>query len=306
MTPELFHRYDGNPVLHASNWPVPTGAVFNPAAVQVAGEMLLLVRVEARSGRSHLAVATSADGLTTWAIDEARALHPDISLVAERYGIEDPRITELEGEYVITYTGYSELGPLVCVATTKDFRTYKRHGVVLPPENKDAAYFPRRFDGQVALIHRPVAGGTAHIWIGFGPDLVHIGEHAPLMLTGPGGHWDGSKIGLGPPPLETDAGWLICFHGVRETAAGAIYRVGLALLDLDDPRQVIARSENWVLGPREPYERVGDVGNVVFPCGWTVLEDGDTVRLYYGAADTCVCVADASLRDLLAHLSPAA
>ena len=132
---------------------------------------------------------------------------------------------------------------------------------------------------------------------------MHWGDHRPLLAPGGRGTWESDKIGLGPPPLLTRAGWLLLYHGVRQTAAGAIYRAGLALLDGERPERVLARSPDWVFGPQAPYERVGDVGNVVFPCGWVLADDGDTLRIYYGAADTSVGVATASVEALLAHLA---
>jgi predicted GH43/DUF377 family glycosyl hydrolase len=302
---ELFSRYDANPVLEASGWPGRVNAVFNPAAVEADGETLLLVRVEDRTGVSHLGVARSQDGLSGWTVEPERALLPDRRSEEERFGIEDPRITRIGEEWVIVYTGFSTDGPLVLLATTTDFRTYERHGVVLPPQNKDAALFPDFFDGRHALLHRPMAGfvgAGAGIWISWSPDLRHWGGHRPLLPRGNAGSWASQKVGAGPPPLLTPDGWLLLYHGVRGTAAGSIYRVGLALLDRERPERVLATSADWVLGPEAPYERAGDVGNVVFPCGWILGGDGDTIRVYYGAADTSVCVATASLAALLGHL----
>lgn len=302
---ELFQRYDANPVLTAAAWPGRMNAAFNPAAVSIGDETLLLVRVEDRTGRSYLGVARSTDGLGGWAVDPDGSFLPDLESEAERRGIEDPRLTELDGEYLIVYTGYSAGGPLVCLAATTDFRTYERRGVVLPPENKDAALFPERFGGRFALLHRPVTAtprASGDIWLSWSPDLLHWGSHRCLLRAGPAGSWDSEKIGLGPPPLRTDDGWLLLYHGVRTTASGSIYRAGLALLDREDPERVLARSSDWVFGPEAPYERSGDVDNVVFPCGWVLGEDGDTLRVYYGAADSTVCVATASLAALLSHL----
>jgi len=302
---ELFTRYEGNPILTAEHWPHTVNAVFNPAAVAHDGETYLLVRVEDRSGISHLCLAKSADGLTDWTMDSDRTLQPLLDTDAERFGIEDPRITKLDDEYLIVYTGYSQGGPLVCLASTTDFRTYERRGVLMPPEDKDAALFPRRFEGRWALIHRPVSvtpHPAAHIWLSWSPDLRHWGDHSILIPAREGGYWDAHKVGLSTPPLLTGEGWLILYHGVRRTAAGSIYRLGLALLDADRPEIVLARSSEWVFGPDAPYERMGDVDQVVFACGWILLEDGDTLRMYYGAADTSVCVATTSLSALLAWL----
>ena len=299
---ELFRRYDGNPILTAARWPHMVNAVFNPGVAQFEGETVLLVRVEDRTGISHLSVASSADGLTDWVIDPERRFEPDLDSHAERFGIEDPRITRCGDEHLIVYTGYSSDGPLVCLAGTRDFRAFERRGVLMPPEDKDAALFPRQFGGRWALIHRPVATTpkhAAHIWLSWSPDLRHWGDHAILLHAREGAWWDAFKVGLSTPPLLTPRGWLIMYHGVRTTAAGAIYRAGLALLDAERPRHVLARSTEWVFGPDAPYERIGDVDQVVFPGGWVLLEDGDTLRMYYGAADTSVCVATASLSRLL-------
>jgi predicted GH43/DUF377 family glycosyl hydrolase len=299
---ELFERYAGNPILTAADWPYTVNAVFNPAATRFDADTLVLARVEDRSGLSHLCIARSSDGLTNWKVDADRRLLPDVESDAERFGIEDPRITLSGDEYLVAYTGYSSAGPLVRLASTRDFETWDQRGTLMPPEDKDAALFPHPFDGRWALIHRPVATAPrqmAHIWISWSPDLHFWGDHAILLPAREGGWWDASKVGLGPPPLETERGWLLVYHGVRVTVAGAIYRLGLALLDRNDPTHVLARSSEWVFGPQEPYELSGDVPAVVFPCGWTLSEDGDTIHMYYGAADTTICAATASLSALL-------
>jgi predicted GH43/DUF377 family glycosyl hydrolase len=183
--------------------------------------------------------------------------------------------------------------------------TFQRRGVMLPPEDKDAALFPCTFDGQWALIHRPMPhmpGVGAHIWLSLSPDLSHWGDSRVLLPARRGGWWDANKIGLGRPPLRTDSGWLVCYHGVRTTASGSIYRLGLALLHSDHPERVIVRGNEWVFGPNLSYERAGDVPDVVFPCGWILRGDGDTIDMYYGAADSTVAVATASLRRLLTYL----
>jgi predicted GH43/DUF377 family glycosyl hydrolase len=175
----------------------------------------------------------------------------------------------------------------------------------MPPEDKNAALFPRQFDGRWALIHRPVATTprhTADIWLSWSPDLRHWGDHTILLQARKGAWWDAHKVGLNPPPLLTSQGWLLLYHGVRVTPAGSIYRLGLALLDTERPDRVLARSSEWIFGPRAPYERAGDVSDVVFPCGWVLDDDGDTLFVYYGAADTSVCVATASLSALLTWL----
>ena len=302
---ELFARYQGNPILTPADWPYTVNAVFNPGVARLGSETLLLVRVEDRSGLSHLCVARSADGVEGWTIDRDRRLLPDVESESERFGIEDPRITICGDDFMIVYTGYSNAGPLVRLASTRDFKTFESHGTLMPPEDKDAALFPRTFDGRWALIHRPVATQprhAAHIWLSWSPDLHYWGEHTILLPAREGAWWDAHKVGLCPPPLLTERGWLLLYHGVRVTAAGSIYRLGLALLDAEHPERLLARSSEWIFGPHTAYERTGDVPDVVFPCGWLLDDDGDTVRLYYGAADTSICLAEASLSALLTWL----
>jgi predicted GH43/DUF377 family glycosyl hydrolase len=300
----LFRRAIENPILVAADVPYPANSVFNPGAARVGDETVLLVRIEDLRGISHLHVARSSNGVTDWRFDPDVLLRSDVERYPEEiWGCEDPRLTWLaeRGQWAIAYTAYSRRGPLVSLAMTRDFRTVERLGPAMPPEDKDAALFPRRFGGRWAMIHRPSPlRGGAHMWISYSPDLRHWGDHTLLLEARDGAWWDAGKIGLGPPPLETPEGWLLMYHGVHATAAGPIYRVGLALLDLDDPTIVMHRTDEWVLGPTDPYEIHGDVGRVVFPCGWILDEATSEVRLYYGAADSAVATATASLADILA------
>jgi predicted GH43/DUF377 family glycosyl hydrolase len=171
--------------------------------------------------------------------------------------------------------------------------------VIILPEDKDAALLPHRFKGRWALIHRPVSGSRANMWLSYSPDLKHWGDHCVMLEARRGAWWDANKIGLSPQPVETAEGWLVVYHGVRMTLAGCLYRLGLALFDLEDPARLIRRGDEWVFGPHEPYERMGDVGDVVFPCGVTHDEATDELRMYYGAADTAIALATANVNDLL-------
>jgi predicted GH43/DUF377 family glycosyl hydrolase len=299
----LFKRYHGNPILTPDDWPYPTNAVFNPAAVKLNNETLLLARVEDMRGFSHLTVARSPDGFTNWEIDAEPTLEADQSSREERWGLEDPRITWLEEQkqFAVTYVSFSEGGPVVSLAITKNFKTFARLGSLLPPEDKDACLLPRRFNGRFALIHRPIVRGEAHMWISFSPDLKHWGDHRPLIMTRTA-FWDCHRVGLACQPIEMPAGWMLFYHGVRVTAAGAIYRVGMALLDLDAPWKVLRRGDEWVLGPQAPYERIGDVSDVIFPSGAVVQKETDQLHLYYGAADSSIAVATAKLSDCMDYL----
>jgi predicted GH43/DUF377 family glycosyl hydrolase len=303
---ELFNRDPDNPILTAIDWPYAVNSVFNPGATLLPdGTTLLLCRVEDRRGHSHLTVARSVNGIDNWQIDSRPTFPADpVNFPEELWGIEDPRITYVEElkKYAVVYTAYTRDGPGVSLALTEDFSQFERLGVIMAPEDKDAALLPHRIDGQWALIHRPVSAPRAHMWISFSENLCHWGGHKLMLEARRGAWWDANKIGLSPPPLLTPKGWLVIYHGVRQTAAGAIYRLGLALFDLARPEVCLKRGDEWIFGPEETYERRGDVDNVVFPCGTTVAPDGDTVRLYYGAADTSIAMATGSIQAMLLAL----
>lgn len=302
----LFKRYKYNPILTPSMWPYKVNSVFNAGATIYDNKVLLLVRVEDMRGFSHLCKAVSKDGYTNWVIDKEPTMLPKPDeFPEEKYGIEDPRIVKLEDgkTYAIAYTAYSAGGPLVSLATTEDFKTFRRYGVARTPDDKDASLFPRKFGNRWVLIHRPSPtyySLGAHMWISYSPDLKHWGDSTIVLPARKGSWWDAYKVGLGPQPIETSEGWLIIYHGVKTTASGSIYRLGLALLDLDDPSKVIKRCDDWVFGPSEIYERVGDVPDVTFPCGAVVHKDN--LMMYYGAADTTMAVATASLKEVLKYI----
>jgi predicted GH43/DUF377 family glycosyl hydrolase len=302
----LFRRHVNNPILSASDWPYPVHSVFNAGATRLAdGTTLLLCRVEDRRGISHLGAARSANGLDNWVIDEEPTLWPDPRKYPdELWGVEDPRITFVEdlGMYAVAYTAFSKGGPGVALALTKDFRQFERLGLIMQPDDKDAALLPRRVNGNYALIHRPMSDTGAHVWMSFSPDLRNWGNHKLVLQARKGGWWDANKVGLSPPLIETPRGWLMIYHGVRHTASGSLYRLGLALFALEQPDHLLSRSDSWFFGPETDYERSGDVPNVTFPCGYTLGDDGDTINLYYGAADTCMALATGSIRQCLQWL----
>ena len=302
----LFTRHPGNPLLSQDNWPYPINSVLNAGAVLLPdGDTLLLCRVEDRSGLSHLCAARSTNGIDKWRIDSKPTLMANPKEFPEEiWGIEDPRITyvpELE-QYAVAYTSFARGGPGVSLALTKDFRSFERFGVIMSPEDKDAALLPRRIGGRWALIHRPMTALGAHMWISYSPDLRHWGSHKIILEARRGGWWDANKIGLCSPPIETAEGWLMIYHGVRQTASGSIYRLGLALFDLEKPEVCLRRGNSWIFGPEAPYERNGDVNDVVFPCGQTIRTDGDAINLYYGAADSCIALATGSIRGFLSWM----
>ena len=300
---ELFERHPGNPILTAADWPYPVNAVFNPAAAAADSETVLLARVEDRRGISHLTVARSANGRDGWTVDPEPLLAPN-GETSEQWGFEDARVVWVDelGRWVITCTAYGPAGPAVFLATTEHFRTVERVGIVRQPEDKNAALLPHRVNGRWVLLHRPktqYGGARGEILLSRSDDLISWSAPEQVMQPRAGAWWDSLRIGIGPPPLWTEHGWLLIYHGVKETVGGEIYRVGLALLDLNEPTRVLRRLPNWIFAPLAPYERSGDVPNVVFPCGLVHDSGSDEVRLYYGAADSSICLATAPLHDLL-------
>lgn len=301
----LFRRSERNPILTAADWPYPVHTVFNAGATLLRdGTTLLLCRVEDRTGRSHLCAARSADGIGNWIVDAAPTLRADPDRPEELWGIEDARITFVPelGKYAVAYTAFGKGGPGVSLALTDDFVEFERCGLVMQPDDKDAALLPHRVGGMFALVHRPVADSGAHVWISYSPNLRSWGGHRMMLQARRGGWWDANKVGLSPPLIETERGWLMLYHGVRSTAAGCLYRLGAALFDLAEPERLLLRGDEWIFGPETPYETHGDVGNVTFPCGTTIAADGDTLNLYYGAADTCIALATGSIRGILGWL----
>jgi len=303
MDKPIFTRQGDGPLLTPADVPFHVNGILNPGVAELDGEVILLVRLESRQGISHLRVARSKNGVDGWRIADRPLLEPDIpDYPFEEWGCEDPRITRMgEREWIIAFTAYSRYGPAVALAKTTDFETVTRLGVVLPPTNKDATVLPRQFNGDWIMLHRPVTSGQEHIWFVSSPhDLDHWGDPGVLLAERSGPWWDGVRIGVGAPPIETDDGWLLLYHGVKEMAERPVYRLGVALLHRDDPRKVLARANEWIFAPETDYEQRGLVPNVVYTCG--ALLRGDEVWMYYGAADTVIGMATAKLRDILSFV----
>ena len=243
-TNRLLRRHPANPLLSAKDWPYSINSVFNPGATRLPdGTTLLLCRVEDRRGLSHLCAARSRNGVDGWEVDKEPTLMADpVNFPEELWGIEDPRITfvpELQ-QYVVTYTSYSRGGPGVSLAVTKDFRSFERYGVIMPPDDKDTALLPaqnRRILGADSSSRH--TSRISHLDF-YSPDLRHWGRHRIMLEARRGAWWDANKIGLSPPPIETARGWLVLYHGVRQTPSGCIYRLGLALFDLENPGKMFA------------------------------------------------------------------
>ena len=301
---DLLHRHEGNPILSLEDMPFRCNTVFNGTPVRLNGEYLLLLRVEGQQGYSFFALARSTDGLN-FTVEPAPCMMPaeeEPWRVWEENGIEDPRLTWIDGRYYILYTAVGRYGYRIALAATDEFKRYERIAMVSGPGNKDGVLFPEKVNGLYARLDRPFGNGIGSVWVSYSPDLVNWGKSE--FVFGPRArYWDSYRVGASAPPILTDCGWLEIYHGVKMTSAGPIYRIGSVMLDRDNPARVIGRCLPPLLSPREDYERVGDVGNVVFACG-AVVEDDGQVKVYYGAADTSICVATATMDEIIDSCLP--
>jgi beta-1,4-mannooligosaccharide/beta-1,4-mannosyl-N-acetylglucosamine phosphorylase len=294
----VFTRDARNPIITPAAVP-RANTIFNSAVVPFGGRYAGVFRVDQIDGSVGLHVGWS-DNAINWQIEPERiALTWDDEGMSNRGEGYDPRITEIDGTYYVTWCAEYH-GPCIALAETKDFRSFRMIENALPPFNRNAVLFPRKINGLYMMFHRPSDPGHTpfgDIFVCSSPDLVNWGRHR--WVFGPRGGWQSRKVGAGPVPIETPEGWLMIYHGVKITCSGFIYSAGAALLDLDKPWKVIRRTRDYLLAPTEPYERVGDVPNVVFPVA--TLLDGSTGRLslYYGCADTCIGVAYAQLDALI-------
>ena len=296
---DLLYRFEHNPIITCENVPFQCNTVFNGTPVKFNEEYLLLLRVEGQQGYSFFCLARSDDGLN-FVVDDKPCMLPASEEpfdLWEENGLEDPRITQIDEYYYIMYTAVSRYGHRIALARTDDFEKYERLALISGPGNKDGVLFPEKINGYYARLDRPIGNDIGSIWISYSPDLINWGN-SKLVLSPRPRYWDSSRIGASVPPIRTELGWLEIYHGFKMTSTGPIYRVGTVMLDLENPAKVVGRCLNPVLSPREEYERIGDVGNVVFASG-AVLEDDGEVKVYYGAADTSICVASAHIDELI-------
>lgn len=292
-------KYSKNPILTKEDVPFKVGSIFNPGAVKFQNKYLLMCRVEMPNGRSSLVKAISSDGYK-FVVDSKPTLTPEDHKEFYQYvewGIEDARITQINGTYYLTYTGYSKYMPLVFLAETKDFNTFKIHGPITEPSNKDCALFPEKIQNSYWRIDRPSAESRRDIWVSGSPDLLHWGSHK-IVMEPLSGTWENDKIGSSSTPIKTKDGWLVLYHGVRGFGISTLYKLGVVLLDLEKPWIVKGRTKEPILSPELDYERIGDVPNVVFSCGWIEEPDG-RIKIYYSGADTNICLAETSIDYLL-------
>lgn len=300
-----FNRYEGNPVITPDDMPFPTQQVFNPSPVMYNGKTVLLISVlpydHQYIGQTH--VATSDDGINFEIDPEPFVTIPGPESPWNRFRhVIDNRVTKIDDTYYImtpvSVRGYDS--PCMILGRTSDFMTYERIEVVTHPKNRGASLFPEKINGKYYKLDRP-GGGTGSpgsIWLSSSPDLIHWGCFRPVLPECPT-VWITGKIGP-TPPIKTDQGWLVIFHGVYTGAGGTTYRIGAFMLDLEDPEKVLGVASHPLLEPKMDYEVSGYCDNCVFPCGAIADYENDLLKLYYGAADTRIGLATASLSGVIA------
>lgn len=296
---DVVWRYSANPIVQRDAIPC-SNSIFNSAVVPFNGEFAGVFRCDDKRREMRIHSAHSKDGIH-WNIDHEpfNLVNPIEGEVGPFIYGYDPRCCEIDGEHIVTWCNCYH-GPTIGVATTKDFKTYTQKENAFLPFNRNGVMFPRKINGNYAMLSRP--SDTGHtpfgdIFYSESPDLVYWGKHRHVMA--PNGGWQSTKIGAGPIPIETDEGWLLFYHGVLTSCNGFVYSFGAALLDLEQPWKVLYRTEPYLLSPQKLYEQVGDVPNVAFPCA--ALADADTGRIaiYYGGADTVICMAFCEVNEVI-------
>ncbi len=283
-------RYDGNPIITRDNL-FFANSIFNSAVVPFGVGFAGVFRVDTRT-RDQVIVTGFSDDAVNW------KLNGDV--IFEGY---DPRICEIDGEYVLTWVKLTPHGTVIGVAKTADFETWEELEPACYPVARNGVLFPRKVGGEYMMLIRPCDRGHTpygDIFLMHSPDLTYWGKHRFVMA--PVKNWEMTKVGAGPTPIETDKYWLAFYHGVITSCNGFTYSMGAALLDKNEPWKVLHRADSFLLAPHELYECVGDVPNVVFPCA--ALADAATGRIaiYYGAADTSVALAFTTVDEVIGYV----
>lgn len=302
---DIIWRYSQNPVIPRNSIPC-ANSIFNSAVVPFQDGFAGVFRVDDRARNMRLHAGFSKDGFHWELNPEPIRFQTDIEEIAEfQYGY-DPRVCKIDGRYFITWCNGYDLKPTIGLAYTDDFRSFYQLENAFLPFNRNGVLFPRKINGNYMMLNRPSDGGHTpfgDIYISQSPDLTYWGKHRYVM--GPSMPWESTKIGAGPTPIETDRGWLLIYHGVLTSCNGFVYSFSAALLDLDEPWKVRKRAREYLLSPQMPYECVGDVPNVTFPCASLVDADTGRIAIYYGCADTvtglCFTTADDVIHWLDAH-----
>jgi beta-1,4-mannooligosaccharide/beta-1,4-mannosyl-N-acetylglucosamine phosphorylase len=295
---ELLRRHPGNPVLRPEDIPGRANCVFNSGAIVHGDEIVMLVNTWASDWTPQFLVGRSRDGIRFALADHSLVQPPREYPYVPHEGIFDTRITPLEGWYYITYNVATRLGGRIMLARTRDFSEIETLDFITSPDHRNCVLFPERIGGQYVRLERPNVNDAGDIYISYSPDLIHWGR-TRLLLERNTRYWESAKVGPGAPPVRTDQGWLCIYHGCRQSMNGFAYHAGAVLLDLENPARIIGKLRDCLMWPQEQYERVGNVNNVVFPTAALLHGGPDELKVYYGAADTCIGLATGSLRELV-------
>ncbi len=293
---DIVHRWERNPLIGINDLDFNCSDIHNAGVVYFRGEVLLLVTIEYLTGHRgiHLARPTS-DGI--YKVESKPFLNHSAEnkyMRHESRGVLDGRVTFLDGLYYILYNTFGDYGYRLALARTEDFRSVERIGIISEPDTKAGVLFPKKIKGRYARLERPSDGS---IWITYSSDLLHWGG-SELVISPRTGFWDESRIGAGATPMEIDQGWLVLYYGVKDTPAGPIYRIGAVILNRQEPTKIVGRTNIPILSPRENYERIGDVPNLVFPTGALTDNDGN-LKIFYGAANSCICVGTTKIEKIV-------
>ena len=298
---EPMWRYSANPVIRRDLLP-DSNSIFNSAVVPFGKGFAGVFRVDDRNRRMTLRAGFSEDGFN-WKINpEPIQFEGGDPEAVWEYGY-DPRVVEIEGRYYVTWcNGYH--GPTIGIGWTEDFVHFHKLENALLPYNRNGVLFPRKIGGMYTLLSRPSdTGHTAFgdIYLSQSADLEFWGRHRHVMSPAPFevSAWQCMKIGAGPVPIETPDGWLLLYHGVLRSCNGYVYAFGSALLDLEQPWKVLARSGRYLISPQTPYECMGDVPNVTFPCAALYDQPSGRLAVYYGCADTVTGLAFGYVPDII-------
>ncbi len=295
---DMVHRWEENPIISIEDLSFPSADICNAGAIKLGDEFILLPTIQSLEGKYAIYLARSNDGYQ-FKVDDRPVLAPsedEGDSCYDELGVLDARITPLEGQFYVAYDALGRYGYRLALARTADFITFEKLGFISEPATKGGMLFPKRIKGRYARLERPWEGGS--IWISYSDDLRYWGA-SEVVLTPRGGYWDCDRLGLAVPPLRLTEGWLVIYYGVKQTSAGPLFRLGAALLDERDPAVVIGRTGASILSPRETYERIGDLPNLVFSCG-AIVEDDGTLRLYYGASNSCIAVGTVEIDRIVA------
>jgi predicted GH43/DUF377 family glycosyl hydrolase len=295
---DIVHRWEGNPLIKIEDLKFKCADLRAAGVVVYNKETLLLLTIEHLTGHQsiHLGKIDDAGNLHVEQEPFLAACMEDSGCSQhEAHGVMDARVTVIDETYYIVYLAHGEHGFRLGLASTKDFSSVERHGFISEPDTKAGALFPEKIKGRYARLERPAQGHS--IWISYSDDLVFWGANEPV-LSPRHGFWDTSRVGTGPPPIKIPQGWLLIYYGVKNTSAGPLFRLGAAILDEKDPTVLVGRSNIPILSPREDYERIGDLGNIVFTTG-AIIEDSREVNILYSGASSCICLGTTTIEEIV-------